>query len=675
MNKLISFLAIPLLFLNLWLVGCDEPQTSATAPAGFSDTPTVTTVPDPSPTPPTSTPATTSTPLPVEPTPSPRPTPLPVSPTPAPIPTSDVVAGWLQYENDFYSYRFSYPPEATISTRGVDSFPTGELPEDMSFNEYIAELHRRYPDDICVGVQVIAGFIAIAAPPDQGSQYTGPCGVSGVGAYDVISKSETILIDGRAYVAEGWEARERDEAATWHNEFFRIDLDDGIRITYGSSAGATQDEYLAAKETLLQILASFRSAATAVHLEDTLILYATLQGQDWALAAYPFQRAFTEAVFDTFYGPEARMEDVRRYTQLNFGPQLSPNGRYLLVRGELFTREGEPLPVEFPGRTHWLPIPEALPAGEQEKLLVISRDTMSVMTIAGEEVARITDARTDIWTFSHNGRFLAYLDPHTETSLHIFDLQTHETTRLDRGPVQVGTLHWSGRDDYLLLDTSGRSGSWAQSVQPGSEPHRLLKSGVLIAAWPVPDAEVEPATAVFPLTSATPPEVDCPNPQSGEMVGTLVENGAVSIYTNPVLGFELTSAGKLCVHEPDYLSATYGFALSDPDLRAGVLFSANWLYQAAPDELEGTVQQAIDSYPDLAVNRETVTVDGLEGVMLWPLPGIVATTQIYLVANDRLYHLIFWNAPLDNQAQTLLDGLRFIEPTQSLDSLNLPPAE
>jgi hypothetical protein len=73
--------------------------------------------------------------------------------------------------------------------------------------------------------------------------------------------------------------------------------------------------------------------------------------------------------------------------------------------------------------------------------------------------------------------------------------------------------------------------------------------------------------------------------------------------------------------------------------------------------------------------KVAVSVSVREGIMLWPLPGTDTTTQIYLVANDRLYHLIFWTAPLDNQAQTLLDGLRFIEPTQSLDSLNLPPAE
>lgn len=205
------------------------------------------------------------------------------------------------------------------------------------------------------------------------------------------------------------------------------------------------------------------------------------------------------------------------------------------------------------------------------------------------------------------------------------------------------------------------------------------------AATPTPAATVTPVPTtpppqetVLPPSPPPQPTINCPNPATDDMVGTLtlVEDGSVSIYTNPVLGIEITSADKLCVHEPDYLfSTSYGFTLSDPEVWEGTLFSANWLYQAAPDELETIVQELINSFPDLAVNRAPITVDGWEGVMLWPLPGTDTTTQIYLVANDRLYHLIFWTAPLDNQAQTLLDRLHFIEPTQSLESLNLPPAQ
>lgn len=170
------------------------------------------------------------------------------------------------------------------------------------------------------------------------------------------------------------------------------------------------------------------------------------------------------------------------------------------------------------------------------------------------------------------------------------------------------------------------------------------------------------------------PQVICPDPQIDDMVGTLVENANNTIYTNPVLGVELTASNKLCIHEPDYLFDSYGFTLSDPDVWEGVLMNVDWLYQIAPNQLEAYIQQIIDSYPELAVNRETITINGIEGIMLWPLPGTDATTQIFLVANERPYRLIFWSAPLDEQAQTLLDGLHFVEPTQSLESLDLPDA-
>ncbi len=67
--------------------------------------------------------------------------------------------------------------------------------------------------------------------------------------------------------------------------------------------------------------------------DATLILYTDMQDGNWALKAYPDSLAFTETVFDAFYGPVARMEDARQYTSFNFGPQLSPNGRYLLLPG------------------------------------------------------------------------------------------------------------------------------------------------------------------------------------------------------------------------------------------------------------------------------------------------------------------------------------------------------
>lgn len=177
-------------------------------------------------------------------------------------------------------------------------------------------------------------------------------------------------------------------------------------------------------------------------------------------------------------------------------------------------------------------------------------------------------------------------------------------------------------------------------------------------------------TAVSPSKPLA-PQVNCPDPQVDDMVGTFVKNDTDTTYINPVLGSKIIFQDTLCLTEPQYLFDVYGFYLSDLENWGENVLYVGWLYQSEPDQLEAIVQQTIDSYPELDVARETIKVDGIEGVILWPLPGTEATTEIYVTANDRLYRLIFWSAPLDEQDQSLLNGLRFIEPTQSLDSLNL----
>lgn len=173
-----------------------------------------------------------------------------------------IVADWLTYQNDFFGYQFSYPAEATITVQGVTGFPTGELPQGITADDYLQQLEASYPDDLCVGVQHQQGFVTFLPPWEKAGKYTDPCGVTGVGDYDLVEASETIEIDGRVYTATGLKTYERNQEARWVNEFYTITLSDGSMIHYGSLEG-TEADFQETKEVLRQIVASFHSEGTS----------------------------------------------------------------------------------------------------------------------------------------------------------------------------------------------------------------------------------------------------------------------------------------------------------------------------------------------------------------------------------------------------------------------------
>ena len=182
-----------------------------------------------------------------------------------------MVKGWLTYRNDFYGYAISYPPEAQITTEGVSGFPTEELPEGMTSTAYRNQLRETYPGDICVSISFSAGSVHILAPQENGGKYASPCPGLGIGAYDVVEKSETVMINGRSYLADGYRVHDQDEFATFRSEFLSFLLDNGTSITYAAGPEfspkfdadyeAAHADYLATKVLLLQIIESYRSFA------------------------------------------------------------------------------------------------------------------------------------------------------------------------------------------------------------------------------------------------------------------------------------------------------------------------------------------------------------------------------------------------------------------------------
>lgn len=177
-------------------------------------------------------------------------------PTTTPVPTSSIVPGWLTYENKFLGYSFSYPPEARIRIQGVTGFPTDELPENLTAEEYQAQLEAKYPDDLCVTVTYKTTFVTFVPSEDSVGKYTVPCGVTGVGDYDVESNIESLIIGNVQMVGDVFWLSERNSGA-WHGEFTMLNPHDNEGIHFGSVTG-THEEFLAAQETMMQIVFSFR---------------------------------------------------------------------------------------------------------------------------------------------------------------------------------------------------------------------------------------------------------------------------------------------------------------------------------------------------------------------------------------------------------------------------------
>jgi len=182
----------------------------------------------------------------------------------APPPTEivlDPTEGWETYINQDYGYQFRHPANATITEFGVVGFSSDELPEEMSAEEYIAQLQAEYGNSLCVHVEYALGYMYISAPPNEGFRYY-PCGRTGVGLGEIENKTEVVTIGGHTYEANGIEVIGQNETLAEHNETFVFMLEDGTRIEYGARPvnDATYEDYLMkGKGMLLQILATYET--------------------------------------------------------------------------------------------------------------------------------------------------------------------------------------------------------------------------------------------------------------------------------------------------------------------------------------------------------------------------------------------------------------------------------
>jgi hypothetical protein len=133
-----------------------------------------------------------------------------------------------------FGYSFDYPPEATLTTTGVTGYPTEELPAGLEPGQYIATLEATYTEALCAGIELPAAFLVLQAADDVGGRYGGPCGISGIGVYDLKTEETSITIGGVTYPLRTTRLYEVGTDILV-NEFAGLKLDDGTRFNFAST--------------------------------------------------------------------------------------------------------------------------------------------------------------------------------------------------------------------------------------------------------------------------------------------------------------------------------------------------------------------------------------------------------------------------------------------------------
>jgi len=171
--------------------------------------------------------------------------------------SQDPRADWQFYQDPGGKYTFRFPPTADVIVHGIEGFPTDELPDGMTPDEYMQQLRKEHPEPLCVEVLYALGYFTINSPENFDRQYT-PCGRTGVGAGEMLEKNETVTIGGKDYPAEGFEFMGGGDSLDAHNETLYVMLDNGLRVEYGAipRIDATWQDYLMkGKPLTLEILA------------------------------------------------------------------------------------------------------------------------------------------------------------------------------------------------------------------------------------------------------------------------------------------------------------------------------------------------------------------------------------------------------------------------------------
>ena len=144
-------------------------------------------------------------------------------------------------------------------------------------------------------------------------------------------------------------------------------------------------------------------------------------------------------------------------------------------------------------------------------------------------------------------------------------------------------------------------------------------------------------------------------------------------YENDILGVALNYPTRYQITEQQYLSNVYGFGVVDS--AKNPLFDVDWLLDSGDRSVEQLAEETRAKFPSIPIVQTPIQVDQRSAVLLSPVPGIVANSVILVAANDRIYTLRYYRESLDDLGWSLLNGVRFYSPRQSLEELGLTNAD
>ncbi len=141
--------------------------------------------------------------------------------------------------------------------------------------------------------------------------------------------------------------------------------------------------------------------------------------------------------------------------------------------------------------------------------------------------------------------------------------------------------------------------------------------------------------------------------------------------TNSVIGVTISSLPDgTSVVQDEYLSSAYGFSVVS---KSGELLTrVEWLWKESPSDMDRIVSKFESEFPKIKMKRSRTWVGRHAGVALSPVPGQVETTAVFLVANGRLYRILFNN---ENKAgKEAIQNIAFVQPHGDISSLHIPKA-